>query len=404
VIGGPAALLPAFLLIAFEFSAWHIVSHRWFSTLAAVAALLAVVEKRSAGRMAMAGALCGLSAWFTQTQGALVLFGFILFLLWGARKNRAWRTLAVKCAVLVAGFLLVVGAGTIYFVWKAGAREFLYSTLIFPFQYGPAWVEVNTYRVYLGSLVGLRGWGVVPLLFVYATVPWVYVVFFLAYARREVGDSSEPWDQLLLVNTIGFFLFVSVAPAPAWIRLCTVSPPAWIVLIWLLQHGRIGRPVLTSLAIAAALCAGTIMVKTFRYERLLRQDLDLPTGRAAFLDTGAYDEFSYLAERTSPADYFFGGRNDSFYFPLGLRPPARVAYVVPNDWTRPNEVRDIIQGLAERRVRFVLWQLFLDDVPEHTQGGTNLVPLRAYLREHYRLAKVFPGSHDQLWERKEIIP
>jgi hypothetical protein len=404
VISGQSALLPAFLLLSFEFSAWHVVSHHWFSTLAAMAAILVALEKRSAGRIGVVGALCGLAAWFTQTEGALVLLAFAVFVLWECqRMGKAWRPVILKLVYLFAGFILVLGLGVGYFVWKAGPREFIYSTFIFPVKYAPAWVEVNTYRVYLGSLLGLRAWEVVPLLFVYAAIPWVYLYFFLAYMRQRDGAPSEAWDRLMLVNIAGFSLFVSVAPAPAWIRLCTVSPPAWIVLIWLLRNStrRISRAVVNFLWIAGVLCAATILLKTFRHEQLLRADLNLPAGQTAFLDTGAYDEFKYLAARTSPSDYFFGGRNVHFYFPLGLRPPSRISYVIPNDWTRPGEVSDLIAGLERHRARYVLWQLMLDNVPEHTAGGENLVPLRAYLHEHYHVTKIFSGSNDQLWERNE---
>ena len=293
------------------------------------------------------------------------------------------------------------GAGSGLFRLEGRPEGIPLVNLFFPVKYAPAWVAVNTYKVYLGSLLGLRLWEVVPLLFVYAAIPWVYIFFFLAYIRQRDGCSSEPWDRLMLVNIAGFSLFVSVAPAPAWIRLCTVSPPAWIVLIWLLRNSprRISHAVLNFLWIAGVLCAATVMVKTFRHEWLWRADLNLPAGRTTFLDTGPYDEYRYLAARTSPSDFFFGGRNPYFYFPLGLRPPSRVAYVVPNDWTRPGNVRDLMGGLERYRARFILWQLMLDDVPQHTAGGENLVPLRTYLREHYHLAKIFSGSHDQLWER-----
>ena len=158
VIGGPSALLPAFLLISFEFSAWHVVTHHWFSTLAAMAAILVILEKRSVGRIGAAGALCGLSAWFTQTEGSLVLVGFAVFVLWECRRqSRGWRPLVVKWGLLFGGFVLVVGLGVGYFVWKAGPREFLWSTFVFPVKYAPSWVDVNTYRVYFGSF-----WDSVP--------------------------------------------------------------------------------------------------------------------------------------------------------------------------------------------------------------------------------------------------
>jgi len=61
LIPGRNAFLPAALLLSFEFRAWHISTHHWFSVLAVMAAVLLVLEERGSARLAGAGALSGVN-------------------------------------------------------------------------------------------------------------------------------------------------------------------------------------------------------------------------------------------------------------------------------------------------------------------------------------------------------
>jgi hypothetical protein len=402
VLSGESAFLPAFLLVSVEFPAWHFASHHWLSTLAGMTAVLMLLRERTPGLLVTAGALCGLSAWFTQTAGTLLLLGVVVFVLWeSGGSSRVWRVIVARWTLPIAGFLPTLLLGIGYFAWRAGPREFLWSTFVFPAKYYRAWVPDNSFSEYWVGVAGMRAWELVPLLIVYATVPWVYLFFLLAYMRGRDAATGKPPEELVLLSLSGFFLFVAVAPVPGWYQLCTVSPPALILLVWLLRTCSISRTALRFLWIVGLLCATTFMVKTVRRERLVRRDLDLPTGRTAFLDTGVFDEVSWLNSRTRPGDFFFGGQNPRFYFPLGLCPPSRVPRVVPNDYTRPADVSDLIEALRTHRVRFLLWQLELDHPPVNAGRGDHLGPLRAYLRAHYHLVKIFSGSYDQVLERND---
>ena len=52
LIPGRNAFLPAALLLSFEFRAWHVCTHHWFSVLAVMAAVLLALEKRNPVRLA----------------------------------------------------------------------------------------------------------------------------------------------------------------------------------------------------------------------------------------------------------------------------------------------------------------------------------------------------------------
>ncbi len=42
------------------------------------------------------------------------------------------------------------------------------------------------------------------------------------------------------------------------------------------------------------------------------------------------------------------------YFTLGLRNPTPVDFLTDSDYTRPEQVQEVIRALAEYRVRFVM--------------------------------------------------
>jgi hypothetical protein len=76
VMVGPVVFLPGLLFLTFSFSTVLDASHHWFSILAVMAATAVIIEKRTPRRMA--GALCGLASFFTQTRGPLAVAAFAI--------------------------------------------------------------------------------------------------------------------------------------------------------------------------------------------------------------------------------------------------------------------------------------------------------------------------------------
>ena len=134
-----------------------------------------------------------------------------------------------------------------------------------------------------------------------------------------------------------------------------------------------------------------------------RGDLTTPTGREAFTSPDVYAKFKWLQQHTKPGDYMFQASDCSLYYLLELNNPARVAFLTASGYTRPEQVQETIQLLKEKRVRYVLWSVWLD-VPFPDRPGSidvkRLEPLREYLGTHYRLVRNFgEPDYEQVWER-----
>ncbi len=396
------ALLPSLLFLAFAFSSEPDATHHWFSSLAVMAALGHLIEKRTFRRLAGGGVLCGLAILFTQSRGAVAILGIAVFVLWERRtKKQGWRNCLKAEACLFAGVFVTTLPVVAYLSSKVGLGRLTYSTCVFLIRY---WGKLywGTPQVYMANPPSFPIWLEVPALgiwlFIHALLPFVYLIFFWRY-RREAGTRpQEPWDRLMFVSIVGLFLFLGIASSPVWFRLISVSLPALIVFVWLVESsGKLPRMV-TALLWAAGLLA--LVIQPVIVQTGWRGVLDSPTGRVAFLDSDRYEKYRWVSDRTRSGDYFFQADDLDLYFPLGLRNPSEVYFVTASDFTRPEQVQNVVEALERHRVRFVVWSAWLD-VPQINPGqGDHLAPLRVYLHTHYHPVKSFTDpDFEEAWER-----
>ena len=399
VIGGMAAYLPALLFITLPFSSYLDATHHWYSLVASTAAIAIILKRRTHAKLVVAGALVGFATFFTQSM-ALLIVGFALFLAWErSLDGDNWSVLWKKEAALVVGFLTVICGCLAYFIRAAGAKNFLYYTVIFTAKYYPAdWF--NNWRVYLTGRPQLHAWAtwfdLPAFALIHLVVPFVYIAFAMYALRLHKEQTSDLRRRLVLVNLAGVFLFLTVASAPAYSRLYAVSPPALITLVWFFQLvPNFSRSLLRSVWVTVLIM---LMVRPLMMQIRWRAYLDLPTGRTVFFDRLLYEKCEWMSQRAQPFYDFFG--DPLLAFTLRLRNVGRVPFLRPTDYTRPEEVADAIQAIDKFHVPFVSWYIGLDrekDAARHPEGN-HLAPIRRYLLEHYHVAHTFTNG-DQIWER-----
>jgi hypothetical protein len=396
VISGPAVFLPSFLFLTLPFASYLDATHHLFNVLAATCALAVVMEERTAIRLAWAGAFWGVGTCFAQS---LVLgpMALGLFLVWEHHRNKEQRwELFKKATYLLASYVAVVVAFIAYFAWRVGLKQVLYYTVTFVARYYSADDTAN-WRTYMVGHPSVHGWANWPDLIawplIHFLIPLIYILFFVRYWREKRSRPEVPWERLMLINITGLCLFLSIASAPAWNRLYTISLPALIMLVWFLTSPFKLEQIMLRVLWATALILA--IARPIVTQARWRAVLDLPTGRTAFFDPGVYEETKWVLERSHPSDYFFG--DQLLGFDLRLRNPTRVAFVTPYAFTRPEEVSNVVQALEEHQVRFVGWYHGLDD-PTGAAQGNSLAPLRGYLQSHYHVAGTF-GNGTKIWER-----
>jgi hypothetical protein len=395
IFKGPAAFLPGLLFITLAFHNTLDATHHWYSILALMAALALAITSRAPGRLALVGALCGLATWFTQSHGPAGVLGFALFVWWERRRMPGGkRGLWSAEACLLGSFGAAVLVLNASFMLRAGLHQFFFCTVVFVVKFFSA-LPFSTWRVYMTELPPLHGWLDLPrwgaFLIIHGVTPLAYLLFLVRYRRLAAQNPGEPWHELMLVSIFGLFLFGSVAPAPGYLRVCSVSLPALVILIWLLsQSGKLERALLISFWVSAGVL---LIAEPASRQRHRGAMLDLPTGPTAFLDADVYDEYRWVAQRTQPGETAFG--DPTACFALELRNPTEIDFVTANDYTRPAQVDNVVRTLDRERVRYLFWC----PVAELPAGpDDHLSPLREYISDHYHLVRAFDGCRE-IWER-----
>lgn len=398
VIPGKAAFLAAVLFAVIPFRSQFDATHHWYSTLLVMAGLALLMEARTSLRLAGAGALFGLSTCFTQTRGSFAAVGVALFLLWEAhRKGYISRKFWKSQLHLWWPFFAVLFGFNAYFVWETGLGKFLNDTIVYCLRYYPtnAW---NTYRVYMIDVPSFHPWYRLPALGIFLSIhfliPLIYILFFVRYWTRRRELPAEPWDRLMLLSITGLFIFLGVAAAPSWLRICAVSPPGVILFVWFWKSPGRSRGIrIKGIWVLVLLVAlGECAERDLHWHRYL----DLPTGRVAMMNPVHFESVRYFLRRTKPGEYFFG--DEMYNYLLDLRDPARVPSVTNSDYTRPSQVQNVVQGLESHFVKYVIWSPDLDMAPPSYGGTNHLGPLRDYLDRRYHIVRVFPDG-DVVWER-----
>jgi hypothetical protein len=393
ILRGRLVLLPGLLFLTFDFTGALDATHHWWSTLFVLAAMAVLLDGRDHRRVVAAGGLCGIAALFTQTEGGLSLIAVSVYLVLTHRKVGGRSSTLREVALLIAPFVVVIGSVIGYFAWKIGLRTILYWTIYFPLAYFST-IPAHTPGAYFLRIPAVHGLGdlfsAAPFFVVHLVVPLSYVFCFVRLIRRKRDIEPLMWERVFLITLIGFATFLSVANAATFLRLCVIAPPTLILTVWYFggdsKRERWIRGALWTM--------GFVFLISLSISRQIhaRSYLDLPTGRVAFLVPSQYDRVQWLAARTHPGDTFF---NDPYVaFALSLNSPGPIDYVLPSEFTRPEQVDALLKSMTAHQTRFLY---LYPEMYGQTRVGDNLGPLREFVAKNYHLAK--SDSTGQMWER-----
>jgi hypothetical protein len=403
ILRGSLILLPALLFLVFDFNSALDLTHHWYSTLAALAAVSVLTGGVSLQRIFAAGSLCGIATLFTQTQGALTLIALVVYLLWLNRSETSKSSALPQLATLVLPFILILSCVLGYYIHKAGFRTIYFDLVVFPLTFLSSG-DVNSPRTYLRQLPPVHALAdlirLAPFVFIYAVVPYIYLLGFHQLWRKRKVLPPALRQNLVLLHLAGLALFLAVASGPRFFRLCTVAPPAILICTWLIsQQGPVRRLACNLLCFLAIVFA---ILLPFRRQTQWHATLNLPIGRTAFSEILVFREFQGLSQRTHPSDLFFNNAALCLY--LSLNNPTPSEFVNYDDFTRPEQVAAVVQSLQRNPPRFIML------LPQSTNSSDvhdHAAPFRQYVHDNYHLAQIFyvgQGSQyeQQLWERGPV--
>lgn len=407
VIGLKLAILPGSLYLLYTYGELLDPVHHFYSVLAGMLAVAVLLEGRTTTRVAAAGALCGISACFTQTKGFAICVGIAIFLIWELRQKReSWRVCLTEELYLAGAFAAVLLLVNAYFIWHSGVTRFFWCVFVFPVKYFPKQANFNSLMVmheyvphfdhHLESM-----YFNVRKLVLLVTTPCVLGAFFLFYLSDRGKHSREFWARPMLIACVGTLMFLSIANSPRPIRMAMGSLPALILLGWFASLLKRPRAVL---AISAVAIVPVVLYCTVHLRPRVAGIVHTPRGDVAVLKPFAYQcaEYPWILQHTRPGEYLYAPLSADVYFYFDLLNPTPLSRIENNGYTTPDQVNDVIRGIEEHRVRYIYWSPAnaLDSIPKwEDPADAHLEPLRRYIRSHYSVAQRFDGN-DLIWERR----
>jgi hypothetical protein len=385
VLRGPAILIPPLAFLTVFARAYLDGSHHWYSTLLVLLTIYLVTQKQLRFRLELAGAVLGLATLFTSTRGLCETVGVAVFII---LEHRSIRAASKKLFAFLIPYLTLVCLALIYLDLRVGPKTLYNSLVVFPLRYYSAGAA-NSFDIYYSFILPLwplnpsRIWGC----FVWLTGSFALPVILIAFAARRFWGRSRscsatyPERILALYAIAGFCALLPVVNAPSPPRLvCAVSLAYILGTKMLLKVGK-RRVIGVALAILVLGGMAELSVAIFRPYYIVSSR----RGQVAFQTRDRSRYIAWFAKNARPGDLAFGDSDISFL--LGLENPASIQWVERDAYSRPEQVRALVNQLRWRRTRFVLYY-------ELTGQGTedNLQPIRDYLGQNYHIVGTDPSD------------
>ena len=385
-------------------------SHRFFGVLAALIAVAIVFPGRTFFRLGLAGFFCGVASSFTQQRGLLAITAIVVFLfVEKSYLKQNFSTFFKSVLCVAAPFVLVIAFILIYFISTAGYENFYYATFVFPVKNYPAddWNNFNAYLKEIPNFGALPFLDylkqAVPILFFYALIPLVYIVFAIVlwFKRRLIDDEKKL--QLIFINLVGLFLAVGVFSA----RFYQGSILALISLIWIIQVLLPNQKIINALLLLIALLGISYSVQR---QITPVYYLDTPSGAVAFLAPENLIRYRWAAEHTQPFEYLFEPQHPSLYSVFKLKNPTPMGLIRGNNYTTPEQVKSILDGLQRNPPRYIIWNTLWDELSVRESPDFHLQPLIDFLKSEYHFSEklnVFKDTKGkteysvEVWERNQ---
>lgn len=411
IIPGPLCYLPPLLYIFFGFRWFGLDgSHRMFSPLFVLFAVLVLLKGSSFVRLSLAGFLCALSSFFTQQRGMVAVAALVVFVIAECYvKGWHWGKITKQIAVLSGSFAVSLAALCVYFILTAGLDTFVHSTFVFPSLYYHYHEENDLGAFWVGfrGLLGSAGFGprlaLLPALFYGFAIPLSLVAFWITAFKNRKTIEWDHWRGAVLLGIVGSFAILSTTN-PGHLRYFQLSGPMLVLIAWLFQHYRIfEKRRVVFISITAVLFMGVSAVQAIRQQTttaLIRIDAARGTVYAPKIEQT--ERYLWIQERTEPGDKVFETSNPYIYFLFGLRNPSRYTQVFDTELSRPEFIEWAIEDLSKDPPRFILWNNSYIKPDKERLPGDHTGPLANFVTENYAPASpiyIVDGRPIQVWEK-----
>ena len=365
VIQGPLAYLPSLVFVFFGMRWFGLDgSHRTFSPLFVLLAILALLKGRGYVSLVAAGIFCAFASFFTQPRGIVAVAALLVFVVIDSiAAEREWTATLGRIATLSASFGVSLVLLCSYYILSVGLDTFFQSTIVYPALYY-RFHEHNGYGAFFAGLnLAFEAPGpggkflIIPTVFYSFFVPLSILLFPLIYWRDRTKRPWEFWRRPALIAIVAAFLVLTTT-APNSFRFFNISAPCLILLTWAASYLKVVASRQKAVAVVLA-----VLLVVFGYAQAFRTQflwpytlIEMPRGRVAMPESAVMHKYVWLLENTFPGEYVYEVGVPYIYFPLGLKNPTRYGHIVPTDYTRPEQVEEVVADLKRKTPRLIVWQ------------------------------------------------
>lgn len=385
-------ILCAALFVATAIATYPVNSHHLDSDLFCLLALCAFVEWQRSGNillLAGCGALAAAASLITQSKGPLLLMALALSTV---LINRGAKKPAVTSVLYLVGPYVVILAGVAAFYFCRGAlHELVWANFIWPASRYSA-SGGCPYAMLLGREVTALGdsmaaiipgyLSLIPAAFVglpplIVTVLPVLLLSLAAWLRKR----AFPPD-LIPFWCCGIALWLSELHRPDWLHL------VWGSAILLILASALLRRIPAHPGVALLCSASLVAFAGIYMASALSARTPIETRRGRLLGYSQDEALNFLQRNTHPGDYIFVYPYfPQYYFLSNTRNPTRLSYYIAG-WNPPEQLKEAVDRLEAKRVRFVLWDSGVDHMlhvwlPRYKTAPANEQIIEPYLESHY---------------------
>jgi hypothetical protein len=411
LISAPISYLPALIFIFFGFRWFGLDgSHRMFSPLFILFAVLVLLRGTSLPNLLFAGIFCAIASSFTQQRGIVAIAALGSFVLAECYVNSTYFGEALKrISILIASFIVSLSVLVGYFIYTAGPETFFFSTFVFPSLYYHFHEENNLGAFWVGFRGLLANSGLGPRLaltaaiFYGVAIPLTLLVFGLTVFRERKGFEWNYWRGAVLLGFVGAFAIFSTSN-PSHLRFFQLSGPILVLLAWMLHHYKVfekGRSIVVPIT-AAILVALSVTQAVRQQTNAEMVRIEAPRGTVYAPRLDQTNRYLWIQERTEPGDKVFETTNPYIYFLFELKNPSRYTQVFDTELTRPEFIAWTVEDLSNDPPKFILWNNQYNRPDDEREPGDHTGPLAMFVNNYYRPASPIyqvDGKPIQIWER-----
>lgn len=419
---GPFELLPAVFLLFVSIPIWPACSHHWDSNLfffISFALFLLWKDTNNPFYLSMTGMFSGLTYFFLQQKGLLLLISFIVSMLILNHLKHDKMKLKFNVALTIGCFSAVFLSVLFFFYLNNGLMDMVYSTIVWPLNYYNK-VNVVPYgfglREFLlqyfenslsplpsGLAISLSSILIFPYIFIFLLPFIVTGLCFFCIKNKSYRAS------VFNVTTIPYWVFgtglwVSEAHRPDIYHLVWGSPIIFMLFYLMLSVLFNNRKHILTFVF------GIIIISSFTLGmfNLLKSSSareKIISRRGVYYSFERDDALSFLQQNVKEGEsVFIYPYHPMYYFLANVKNPTKYNNLIYNYHTN-FQFKEAVNALEKSKVKYILWDTVAEGsnlilwFPHYKHPENDLLIMEQYITNKYKFISTRNGF--RIMERKQ---